>query len=68
VKVDSEARRQAEHGGEFNEKDPKRIFGMVSRIVQGIGQEKPILTIDNREKRRERARKLLLRLKKEDAS
>ncbi len=45
----------------------KRILnddlGMVSRVVQ----EKPLLTIDNREKRRERARKLLLRLKKEDA-
>jgi hypothetical protein len=45
----------------------KRILnddlGMVSRVVQ----EKPLLTIDNRIKRRERARKLLLRLKKEDA-
>jgi hypothetical protein len=46
----------------------KRILNddlsMVSRVVQ----EKPLLTIDNREKHRKRARKLLLRLKKEDAS
>jgi hypothetical protein len=55
----------AEHNMAVN--SIKRILnddlGMVSRIVQ----EKPILTIDNREKCRERARKLLLRLKKEDA-
>ncbi len=46
----------------------KRILnedlGMVSRIIQ----EKLILTINNREKCCKRARKLLLRLKKEDAS
>jgi hypothetical protein len=55
----------AEHNMAVN--SMKRILnedlGMVSRIVQ----EKSILTIDYHEKRRERARKLLLRLKKEDA-
>ncbi len=34
-------------------------LGMSSRIIQ----EKPVLTIDAREKRRERARQLILRLR-----
>jgi hypothetical protein len=39
-----------------------KILGMCSRVIR----QKPVLTIDAHEKHRKKARKLLLRLKKED--